>query len=82
MSLWLAIAAPPRPTVSRVYRRLMERLPIRYADMRRIGGAVGPLRFSLALEALTPGRYDCQVTILDATAQKVAFWRAPIVVIP
>ncbi|PYR21309.1 MAG: VWA domain-containing protein, partial [Acidobacteria bacterium] len=41
-----------------------------------------PLRFSLPLESLTPGRYDCQVTVLDSTAQKVAFWRAPIVVIP
>ena len=41
-----------------------------------------PLRFSLPLETLTPGRYDCQVTVLDSTAQKVAFWRAPIVVIP
>ena len=41
-----------------------------------------PLRFSLPLESLAPGRYDCQVTVLDSTAQKVAFWRAPIVVIP
>ena len=41
-----------------------------------------PLRFSLPLESLTPGRYDCQVSVLDATAQKVAFWRAPIVVVP
>jgi VWFA-related protein len=41
-----------------------------------------PLRFSVALESLTPGRYDCQVTVLDATARKVAFWRAPIVVVP
>jgi VWFA-related protein len=41
-----------------------------------------PLRFSMPLEALAPGRYECQVTVLDATAQKVAFWRAPIVVIP
>jgi VWFA-related protein len=41
-----------------------------------------PLRFSVPLESLTPGRYDCQMTLLDATAQKVAFWRAPIVVVP
>jgi hypothetical protein len=41
-----------------------------------------PLRFVLPLDALTPGRYECQVTVLDSTAQKVAFWRAPIVVIP
>ena len=41
-----------------------------------------PLRFSLPLESLTPGRYDCQLTVLDGTSNKVAFWRAPIVVVP
>jgi VWFA-related protein len=41
-----------------------------------------PLRFSLPLERLPAGRYDCQVTVLDPAAQKVAFWRAPIVVVP
>jgi VWFA-related protein len=41
-----------------------------------------PLRFSLSLASLAPGPYDCQVTVLDATAQKVAFWRAPIVIVP
>jgi VWFA-related protein len=41
-----------------------------------------PLRFSLPLERFAPGRYDCQVTVLDPAAQKVAFWRAPIVVVP
>src|SRR5262249_35788391 len=41
-----------------------------------------PLRFSLPLATLSPGAYDCQVTVLDTTAQKVAFWRAPIVIVP
>jgi VWFA-related protein len=41
-----------------------------------------PLRFSLPLESFSPGRYDCQITVLDPAAQKVAFWRAPIVVVP
>jgi VWFA-related protein len=41
-----------------------------------------PLRFSVPLEGLVPGRYDCQVTVLDATARKIAVWRAPIVVVP
>ncbi|HMB82359.1 MAG TPA: hypothetical protein VKI43_19920, partial [Vicinamibacterales bacterium] len=40
-----------------------------------------PLRFSLPLESFAPGRYDCQVTVIDPTAQKIAFWRAPIVVV-
>jgi VWFA-related protein len=41
-----------------------------------------PLRFSLPLTELQPGRYDCQVTVLDTTTQKAAFWRAPVVVVP
>ena len=41
-----------------------------------------PLRFSLPLESVAPGRYECQVTVLEPTGQKVAFWRAPVVVVP
>jgi VWFA-related protein len=41
-----------------------------------------PLRFSVPLESVAPGRYDCQVTVLDPNGQKVAFWRAPVVVVP
>lgn len=38
-----------------------------------------PVRFSLPLGKLQPGRYTCQVSVLDPTAQKFAFWRAPMV---
>jgi VWFA-related protein len=41
-----------------------------------------PLSFSVALNGLPPGKYDCQVTVLDPTGQKAAFWRAPIVLVP
>ncbi len=41
-----------------------------------------PLNFNLGVSALTPGKYDCQVTILDPTAQKANFWRAPIELVP
>jgi len=41
-----------------------------------------PLRFSVSLEKLPPGRYDCQVTVLDPTSQKAAFWQAPVMLIP
>ena len=41
-----------------------------------------PLRFSVPLAKLQPGRYTCQVSVLDPTAQKFAFWRAPIVILP
>ena len=41
-----------------------------------------PLRFNLSLGQLPAGRYDCQVTVLDPSGQKAAFWQAPIVLIP
>jgi len=41
-----------------------------------------PVKFSVPLEKLQPGRYTCQVNVLEPGAQKFAFWRAPMVVLP
>ena len=41
-----------------------------------------PLKFSVPLAKLSPGKYTCQVTVLNPTGQKFAFWRAPVVVVP
>jgi VWFA-related protein len=41
-----------------------------------------PLSFNFDMPHLTPGEYDCQVTVLDPTNLKSAFWRAPIVLVP
>jgi hypothetical protein len=41
-----------------------------------------PLKFSLSLSKLPPGQYNCQVTVLDPTGQKAAFWQAPVLLIP
>ena len=41
-----------------------------------------PLSFNLGVDSLPRGRYDCQVTVLDPSAQKAAFWRAPILLVP
>jgi VWFA-related protein len=40
-----------------------------------------PLSFSLGVNGLSPGEYDCQVTVLDPATQKASFWRAPIVLV-
>ncbi len=40
-----------------------------------------PLKFDLSLNQLTPGRYNCQVTVLDPTGQKAAFWQAPVLLV-
>jgi VWFA-related protein len=41
-----------------------------------------PLNFTINLAQLPPGKYDCQVTVLDPTGQKGTFWQAPIMVVP
>lgn len=40
-----------------------------------------PLSFTLHIDRLPPGEYDCQVTVLDPTTLKVNFWRAPILLV-
>jgi VWFA-related protein len=40
-----------------------------------------PLKFSVPLSKLTPGRYTCQVSVLDPTNQKFAFWRGQMVIV-
>jgi len=39
-------------------------------------------RFSVPLSGLGAGQHDCQVTVIDATGKKAAFWQAPVMVIP
>jgi VWFA-related protein len=41
-----------------------------------------PLSFSIGLNQLPAGQYDCQVTVLDPTEMKGTFWQAPIMVVP
>jgi VWFA-related protein len=41
-----------------------------------------PVKFSVPLADFVTGRYDCQVTVLDPAAQKAAFWRVPVVLVP
>ena len=62
--------------------KAMETAPLPVTDGLESRSKAVPLRFSLPLEALETGRYDCQVTVLDPAGQKVAFWRAPIVLVP
>jgi VWFA-related protein len=41
-----------------------------------------PVRFSVPMDKLQPGRYTCQVSVLNPSAQKFAVWRSPIVLLP
>jgi len=41
-----------------------------------------PMSFSLGVNGLPQGEYDCQVSVLDPATGKATFWRAPILLIP
>ena len=43
---------------------------------------IAPLNFTVDLSKLPLGKYDCQVTVLDPTGVKGAFWQAPILLVP
>ena len=62
--------------------KVLETDPLQVIDGMDPKSKAVPLRFSIPLEHLDPGRYDCQVTVLEPTGQKVAFWQAPIALVP
>jgi len=37
-----------------------------------------PLKFSFPLQKIPPGEYLCQVTVLDPTGEKAAFWQGQV----
>ena len=62
--------------------KALETTPLPVVDGLDPKSKAVPLRFSVPLAELSNGRYDCQVTVLDTTSQKAAFWRAPVVLVP
>lgn len=41
-----------------------------------------PLSLNIPTSQLAPGEYDCQITVLNPTGQKAAFWQAPVKLVP
>jgi hypothetical protein len=41
-----------------------------------------PLSFSIGLNQLPAGEYDCQVTVLDPEEMKGTFWQSQIKLVP
>jgi hypothetical protein len=80
-------ATPAQPLIAFVtfYRgqtKAFETPPLAVTESMDNKLKTAPLRFSLSLNKLQPGKYDCQVTVLDPGGQKAAFWQAPILLVP
>jgi hypothetical protein len=41
-----------------------------------------PVKLTIPLGSLAIGDYLCQITVLDSTGQKAAFWQAPLKIVP
>jgi VWFA-related protein len=69
-------------TFYRGLAKAFESTPLQVVDGLDPKSKAVPLRFSLSLSKLPPGEYTCQVTVLDPTGQRAAFWQAPVMLIP
>jgi VWFA-related protein len=63
-------------------QKVLESDPLQVIDGMDPRSKAVPLRFRIPLDKLAVGRYDCQVTVLEPTGKKVAFWQAPIALVP
>ncbi len=63
-------------------QKVWETPPIKVTENVNARLKTMPIQFTVPLEALTAGQYDCQISVLDDAAQKAAFWRAPIAIVP
>ena len=80
-------ATTTQPLVASVsfYRgkvKAFETAPVEIKDGLDPKSKAVPVKFSVPLSKLQPGRYTCQVSVLDPQAQKFSFWRAAIVMLP
>jgi len=66
----------------RAQRKAFETQPIEVKEGMNNRLKTMPLSFSIAINQLPPGEYECQVTVLDPNGQKGAFWRVPIMLVP
>ena len=80
-------AAKTQPVIATLsfYRgnvKAFESAPVQVTDGLDPNTKAVPIRFSVPLAKIEPGRYTCQVSVLEPSAQKFAFWRAPIALLP
>jgi VWFA-related protein len=62
--------------------KTFETAPLKVADGLNAKSKAVPMSFSVPLEKMAPGRYTCQVSVIDPGAQRMAIWRSPMVLLP
>ena len=62
--------------------RKFEAMPFVVSDGMDPKSKAVPLKLTIPLQSIADGEYVCQITVVDPTGQKVAFWQAPIKIVP
>jgi hypothetical protein len=77
--------AQPLVTVITIYKgqqKVLETAPVKSQGAGGNSVRAVPIKLEFALTKLPPGKYDCQLTVLNPAEQKAAFWRSPIAIVP
>jgi VWFA-related protein len=80
-------ASAPKPMVAYVSfssggKKVLETSPTLTTPAADSRLGMAAFHFTVPLSGLSPGEYDCQVTVVDPVKQKTTFWQAPIRIVP
>ncbi|HEY1341611.1 MAG TPA: VWA domain-containing protein, partial [Bryobacteraceae bacterium] len=62
--------------------KAFETAPLKVTDGLNAKSKAVPVTFRVPLEKLQPGRYTCQVSVIEPSAQRFAVWRSPVALLP
>jgi VWFA-related protein len=62
-------------------RKIFETPPVKATQVASNIVRTVPVRVAFDPARVPPGRYDCQLTVLNPAEQKAGFWRAPIAIV-
>jgi len=87
LQAYQSTAATPQPLVAFVsfyqgQTKVFETQPMAVTPAATSRLGMVPLNFSIGLNQLPPGQYDCQVTVLDPSGSKGTFWQGQIMLVP
>ena len=80
-----ASGAQPLVAVLSLYRgqeKAFETRPVEVTEGWNNRLKTMPVQFDIPLDKLPPGKYECQVTVLNPAVQKAAFWQVPVMLVP
>ncbi len=62
--------------------KIFETAPVQVGHISNQELKTVPLNLQLSLTTMPPGRYDCQLTVLNPAERKAVFWRTSIALVP